>query len=176
MRLASLLVVIPDLIRDPCLNARDSQGFPDSAFIHRHAPMPVWPLSRNATIGPWPIALSPEPLRVRLGKTGGHSVAHQCCCATKRPPVRCSCPEYLRRGHPAFAPGCCPLVALRSFRLGAPGSPLNQEAKTQLPVGPELGAHRPHGLPMSVRSGTDRYPDARSAHPFPAQRYLQGGW
>ena len=145
---------------------RISEGTPH----RRHAPFPVW-LLISLVLRPFD-KLTAQDEEVGSGRMTDVSGFYFCdaCHA----PVRCSCPEYLGRGHPAFAPGCCPLVALRSFRLRTPGSPLNQEAKTQLPVGPELGAHRPAAPPQRCRSGTDRCPDARSAHPFPAQRYLRG--
>jgi hypothetical protein len=41
-------------------------------------------------------------------------------------------------------------------------------------VGTNVGVHHPGKLPLLAPLGTDHCPDARSAHPFPAQRYLRG--
>ena len=186
---------------------RISEGTP-----HRlHTPFPVWLLTKSredrCAIS---LGFLRQPLRGcavartltgsawKDGRPFGRSSGYVR--ATKRPPVRCSCPEYLRRGHPAFAPGCCHSVRLRSFEdaglatrsrgedtaTRGPGrmapkssrlfgsGPCDSQSGRVSPLANTGGAHRPHGLSLSVRSGTDRCPSARSAHPFPVQRYLRG--
>ena len=73
----------------------------------------------------------------------------------------------------AFAPRSAAREFLDGLRFS--GSPPIKRRRRGHHMGPELGAHRPAALSMRCRSGTDRCPDARSAHPFPVQRYLREG-